>query len=131
MAGFSSLTRNAEEIATAAKKILVPTQKPEKTESFEQALARLNLTQADLKEKQKNFLRLAFTFAAVAGVILTYAVYLLFFGSFNAFMLAFIVSLIALSFAFRFHFWWFQVKKRKLGCSIKEWYESSAGEDNQ
>jgi len=26
---------------------------------------------------------------------------------------------------FRYHFWWFQVKKRKLGCTFEEWKEST------
>jgi intracellular multiplication protein IcmV len=37
------------------------------------------------------------------------------------------VSLVAFANAFRAHFWYFQTKQRKLGCTIQEWLNAGVG----
>jgi hypothetical protein len=34
-------------------------------------------------------------------------------------------SLLCLSFAFRYHFWMFQIKRGELGCTFKDWYNAT------
>lgn len=92
------------------------------TESFDEAMTRLKLNEADIQLKQKSLFRLSMVMVAVAAAIFIYACYQLFFGSFKACIVSLVVMMIALVLAFRYHFWYFQIKQRKLGCTYEEWY---------
>jgi intracellular multiplication protein IcmV len=90
-------------------------------EAFSQAMVRMGVTEADLGERLKQY-RLYFLMLAGFGVlILFYALYVLFFGEFMPFVISLIVSSLAFIRALQYHFWGFQIKHRKLGCSLNEW----------
>lgn len=105
--------------------IFVP-KKPKFSESFEEALQRLELSEKDLQQRKEEFTRLFLFFTILSLSVISYGIYLAYKGSFGASLIAFCLSLYALTQAFRFHFWLFQLKNRKLGCTIKEWFNSSA-----
>lgn len=104
------------------KRLFVPSSTTA-TETFDEALARMNITESDLSLKQKALLRLSIVMVAVAGLVLIYTGYQLFYGSFKAVLVSLVVMLVALVLAFRYHFWYFQIKQRKLGCTYQEWYK--------
>lgn len=93
-------------------------------ETFEEAMSRLDLTEADLKQRQREFLRLFYFFLILAVCVIIYGLHTALKGHLLPSLIAFCLSLYALAQAFRFHFWLFQIKHRKLGCSIKEWLNS-------
>ena len=97
-------------------------QPKEAKESFEKVQARLNLTDEQLVAKQRSLFRLSMLMCAFAISMLGYTVYQCFNGYFVAIVLSFIVSLLAFSFAFRYHFWYFQIREHKLGCSVRSWF---------
>ncbi|MFI4918342.1 MAG: type IVB secretion system protein IcmV [Legionellales bacterium] len=103
------------------KRLLVP-ENPTATESFDAAMERLGISDADLLIKQKALFRLSTLMLFLAGLILIYAGYHLFYGAFKAAIVSFVVMLIALVLAFRYHFWYYQMKTRKLGCTFNQWY---------
>lgn len=105
----------------------VPTAAREET--FEQAAERLQLTEADIKERQQSFLRLAIILVAFTIITLLYTLYLLWSAEFGGGVLAFVVSLISAVTAARYHFWYFQVKNRKLGCTVREWLDAKVQGD--
>lgn len=105
--------------------ILIP-KRARYSETFEEAMKRLSLTEADLVRQERDFTRLFYFFVALSTAIILYGLYLAFKGSFVPALIAFCLSLYSFSQAFRFHFWLFQIKHRKLGCTIKEWFNSSA-----
>ncbi|STX40969.1 intracellular multiplication protein IcmV [Legionella donaldsonii] len=108
-------------LANGFKRMFVPQQNA-KGESFENAMARLNLSEKDLIAKQSALHRLSILMCGAALFIFAYAVYHLFYGSYRAVIVSLVIMMIALVLAFRYHFWYFQIKERKLGCSISEWY---------
>jgi intracellular multiplication protein IcmV len=93
-----------------------------KTESFDLAATKMNLTENDLLLKQTALFRLSIVMLTAAVMILVYAGFQLFHGSLKAFSVSLVVMMIALALAFRYHFWYFQIKHRKLGCTFREWY---------
>jgi intracellular multiplication protein IcmV len=97
-------------------------QKNSTTESFDTAAAKMHLSDAELLVKQSALFRLAVVMLILAFIILGYSGYQLFYGSLKAFSVSLVVTLIALTLAFRYHFWYFQIKHRKLGCTFNEWY---------
>ena len=103
-------------------KFFIVPRKATKTETFEQATEKLHLNDEELSLKQKALLRLSLLMLILAIIIFIYSVLHLYWGSFRAFFVSLAVTCIALSLAFRYHFWYFQIKHRKLGCTVEEWY---------
>lgn len=103
------------------KKLFVP-EKDIETESFDEATNKLDINDASLLAKQNALFRLSILMLIVAFGILGYAGYQLFYGSFKAMLVSLVVTFIALTLAFRYHFWYFQIKSRKLGCTFDEWF---------
>jgi intracellular multiplication protein IcmV len=100
---------------------LIPNRQ-EAVESFEAAQKRMQLTEAQLLTQQNSFLRLAYLMAVAAVFLFVYMLYNLIHAYFLASWVTWIVMLLALGLAFRYHFWYFQIKQRKLGCTIREWF---------
>lgn len=111
------------------KRLFIP-QHNVASESFNAAMTRLKISEADLLAKQKGLYWLSIIMVLTATFILFYTGYQLFYGTFKAAVVSIVVMMIALVLAFRYHFWYFQIKKRKLGCTLKEWYRQGLlGED--
>lgn len=91
-------------------------------ESFKEATTKLQLDDASLLSKQNALYRLSMLMLVLAFFVLGYSGYQLFYGSFKATIVSIVVTLIALVLAFRYHFWYFQIKHRKLGCTFDEWF---------
>lgn len=113
-------------------KALFVIQQEKKTESFDKAIIELNLDEASLLKKQKALLRLSKIMVFSAALILGYAAYQLCLGSFRAFLISLIVMFISLTLAFRYHFWYFQIKEHILGCTFRQWFRQGLlGEQNE
>jgi intracellular multiplication protein IcmV len=115
-------------LTNGAKTMFVP-QKKVAGESFEEAIAKFKVSEEDLYKKQTALYRLSLLMSGAALFIFAYAVYHIFYGNFKAALVSLVLTLLALVFAFRYHFWYFQIKKRKLGCTIKEWYKEGLMSD--
>ena len=113
----------SQQTGSIVKDLVVP-KKATRTETFEEALGRLDLTEADLIERKKEFTRLVYLFLGLACIIIGYAIYMIIRGYPIVGLISFCISLYALAQAFHFHFWLFQMKNRKLGCTLKEWFYS-------
>ena len=118
--GLDSIKQTTRGIYGSAKELVTPEQAA-RTETFEQALERLNLTEADLAKQKIQFTRLFYFFVVLAFTVFGYGIYIALQGNLLGFLIAFALTAYALSQAFRYHFWVFQITKRKLGCSIKDW----------
>jgi intracellular multiplication protein IcmV len=107
------------------KKVFVPSQvRPENTEaSFKEAMAKMHLTEESLIARRKALYRLCLLMTVLGFALLAYAVYHLIEGNYSAAVVSFVVSMIGFVLAFRYHFWYFQIKERKLGCTLREWYQ--------
>lgn len=108
-------------IATVCGTYLIPN-KIRKTESFKAAQTRLKLTDEALLTRQKGLFRLSLIMLGMAILIFAYTLYNLFYGYYLAVLVSTVVMFLALVLAFRYHFWYFQIKHHKLGCSIYEWF---------
>lgn len=102
-------------------KTLFQIKKATYTETFEEAIHRLGLNEQTLIARKREFIRLAIIFVLFACGILGYAIYLASQKQLVGCAIAFLFSLYALVNAFRFHFWFFQMQHRKLGCTFQEW----------
>lgn len=103
-------------------KSLFITPAPQREETFEQSMQRLGLSESDVLQAQRNYYIYAIIFAVIGAVVILFGFYLLFFHrTFQGWLLAMAASALFLAQAFRYHFWYFQIKHRKLGCTFEEW----------
>ena len=109
-------------------KNLFSVRKPLYQETFEEAQARLSLTEEDIQLSIKNYRLYALLFLLLGLIVLFYSFYLLFrHGTFTGWLLGIASSGLFFSQAFRFDFWAFQIKRRKLGATFAEWKNSILG----
>ena len=92
-----------------------------KPESFGEAAQRLHLSKQDLKERYDKCRTTFLIFSSVTTVLGLYTLYLLFTGIVMGAVLAFVLTGLVGIHAFKYHFWMFQIKNEKLGCSFSEW----------
>lgn len=96
-------------------------------ETFDEALERMSITEADLKERYLDYQKMYYLFLAVASALFLYSFYLLFTGFLFAFFLSLSVTALSAVMAFKRHFWMFQVRQRRLGCTLREWWQDVSG----
>lgn len=127
--GFNELRTYARIIGANIKDLRTLPQ-PEHTETFTEAMQRLNVTEEDVKATGDRYLLYSVFFVALAAFAFAIGfVFLLGVGTFAAFILALACMTILLACAFRYHFWYFQIKHRKLGCTFDEWWRGTPSAD--
>ena len=116
-----TVAQNAEHIKDGYKKFFAVDKNSIKKETFEEALHRLNITETAIQERRILFHRFSIFFLILSIGMLIYTIYCFT----NLYIQAGLISLgifcALLGFAFKYNFWSFQIKQRKLGCTFDEW----------
>ncbi len=118
--GYRQLVETNRSLFSFAKKFFIPEQATTQ-ESFDQALARLRVTEADLTQRIKEFTRLLWIWIVLLIVCIAYSLHLLTEHALRGFFPCLGLSFVILTQVFRYHFWIFQVKHRRLGCTFRDW----------
>ena len=92
-------------------------------QTFDEALRQYNVDEKALLKKRNGLFRLSLLMCFLALIFLCYSMYLAVSGSWHATLLSLVITMLALVLAFRYHFWFFQIKQRKLGCTFQEWFK--------
>jgi intracellular multiplication protein IcmV len=103
----------------------------EKPESFDEALKRLALSETDLKNRYNSFRNTFIVFLVISIALLVYTLYLFYHGIFMGGILSLAVTALVGMHAFKYHFWMFQIKHRKLGCTLNEWTSNKINNNHQ
>jgi intracellular multiplication protein IcmV len=119
---LDNLKNNAKFTTDAAKSLFTPKQAT-MPETFDSAVDRLDLSEKDIKQRQTEFLRLYWFFTGFCVLMFVYGLYLVSKSSVNGFCVTFALAIYLLTQAFKYHFWYFQIKNRKLGCTLKDWFQ--------
>lgn len=122
--GLKSLKNNAFFFLDQAKQ-LFHMQEATRSETFEEAVERLELTPEMLQLQSKRFTVLTVLFLGAAFLVGLYSIFLLFHNNWMGAFISLSLMIYALSCAFRFHFWRFQIQQKKLGCTVREWFKTS------
>lgn len=121
--------KTQNQMVWGALKSLFSTPVPVREETFEQAVKRLGLTEDDIQTSISRYRTYALLFVGLALLVFIYAFFLLFYyGYLLAWLLAMAVCGLFLAQAFRFDFWAFQMRKRRLGITFNEWKQSILGQ---
>ncbi len=123
--GLKRLVSDGKSVHALAKEFFSLNKKRKtRTETFEEAKLRLRLTEQDLANRMKSLLQLTFVYLLFAIALLSYTVYLVVSGgALIGIFLSIMLTLVAFAMSYRENFWYFQMKKRRLGCSFKEWLQ--------
>ncbi len=91
-------------------------------ETFAEAMKRQKVTDAQLKETENAYFIYSIAFLVLGILMLIFGFYLLFgHHTFHGWILALASAAFLFAQSFRFSFWHFQIKFRKLGCTFEEW----------
>lgn len=91
-------------------------------ETFADAMQRLQLTEADLTRIHHNYRVLMAVFLLLGVAVSGWGIWLLFKKhTFSGLVLGLAAAGLAFVNAFRYHFYAFQIRHRKLGCTFDEW----------
>lgn len=126
--GYQYLKGSFQSTFRFATKLFKPA-KATHHETFEESLARLQLKDEDLLQRKKEFTMLFYFYMVMTVGLLAYGLRVAFHKQMWGFIICFMLMLYCLSQAFHFHFWLFQLKHRKLGCTIQEWWASKVSGD--
>jgi len=99
-------------------------------ESFSHAVSRLALDEQHLIQIQNGYLRNAIIMFFLGIFFGIMGIYLIFDGLVAAGLVTQLFTFLSFLFALYMHFWFFQIKNRKLGCSIKEWWDNKLIDSN-
>jgi len=112
-------------VVQAIKKMFVPdkAEVPDTEASFADAMKAQHLTEKSIVAQRQSLYRLSILMCVLAFGIFAYTIYLIIYAHYLAAGISFIMFLLGLVLAFRFHFWYFQIRERRLGCSFEEWFQ--------
>ncbi len=122
--GYDHIKQDGITVGKIAKNVFQKEKKTERKETFEEAMKRFNLSEDDIQDRMKKSRQLVFTFLGISGLLFIYLIYQWSVGHTLSGFIVFILMGLTLAYAFREHFNLFQMRKRQLGCSHKEWFKS-------
>ena len=117
---FDRTKNTLAQILDLGKIYFIPMKQHEKA-SFETEKSRLNLTDDELSAKQRSLFRLSILMLCVAVIVFFYALYQFLYGTILGAIPSCTIFAVALALSFRCHFWYYQIKERKLGCTFEDW----------
>ncbi len=95
--------------------------KDRRVETFNQAISRHQLEEADIQQIKKRFYIFSIFFLVMALALVIYAIDSFVKGGFTTGIVTLCLSTFVTAQSFRYHFWYFQICKRKLGCTFRDW----------
>lgn len=90
-------------------------------ETYEEAVVRLSLSQEEINKKKNQYLMASSIYVLFGLLSLVYAVSFLKTVKWYGCFLATMVAIIFFAHAFQTHFWYTQMRKKKLGINFREW----------
>jgi len=127
--GFGTIKKNTQYYYEQAK-ALASVEKPTHSETFEEAAERLNLSPEFLERQKKRYLLLSIFFVFLALSLGVYAGFFIVKKYWMGAVMCCSLTFFALTYAFRYHFWYFQIKHKKLGCKLRDWFRSMPSKGN-
>jgi intracellular multiplication protein IcmV len=119
--GYDTLKdQNALIWSTVKQAFVKPT--PGQEETFAAAMKRLKLTEADVRKQASQYRRFALLFVAIGFLTFYYSFYLLFrHTAVLSWLLGISVTALFFAQAYKYDFWAYQIRQRKLGATFAEW----------
>lgn len=119
---WGDLKENNHMITSLAKGMLKADTAVPRQETYEEAVVRLNLNDEAIAARKKDLFLMAGFFSVLAIAVFIYGFYLLLFqGMILAFFMGVALAFLLTALAFRQHFWYIQMKYKRLGLTFNDW----------
>jgi intracellular multiplication protein IcmV len=127
--GYGQVKSNTVTIIAIVKSLFFPKESG-RVETFNEAQERFDMSDEEVQQTGQTYLYYSIFFALLSLIVIGYSFYLVIdFRSFSGFLLGVACAALFGSQAFRYNFWYFQIKHRKLGCTVQEWWKKSINGD--
>lgn len=107
---------------------IMPCFRPEETDakdSFNEAIKKLNLSEDDINLRKQEFQNLFILHLFISALVFCYSMYLFATNNWGGGLMTLCIFCYPLAITFKFHFWLYQMKTRKLGHSLRDWWDSN------
>lgn len=119
--GWHDLKKNASTISDLYRSLFKSRTVSVFRETFEEAVERMGLSEADIAQVGRMYYVRSLVFAGVFLLGLAYQFFLLSHHYWGAALVMLSIDFMILSFWFREHFWYTQIKHRRLGLTFSQW----------
>ena len=123
--GMEQIKGNIQAIGAMANGLFKVKERIVRKETFEQCMQRYGLGEADLKKRMRATLRLVWCCLGFSLLMLAYTIYLFVCHLALSGFVTLILTILLWAYAFREHFNYFQMKRRRLGCTFKDWLDGT------
>ena len=121
-ASWESLKKNGKTVASLLNDLKTPDlSQPINKVSFDEAMKRYGLTDKDMQKRMQSHWYVAVVCAVLGVGTLGWTIHLLTKSLFLSSLVSLALAALMLVYAFREHFYYFQMKKRRLDCTVREW----------
>ena len=97
--------------------------KPETPRSVEDIAHEMGLSQEEVQRRQRGLWWMTILMLVLALAMFSYTLYHLIYLNWLAVSVSTMVTLLTLGFAFRYHFWYYQIQRGQFGCTFAEWFK--------
>jgi len=102
-----------------------------KKETFEEAIKRFGFSEADIVRRAQSHFKVALFCGCLGAVAIVLMIYLFMKTMLLSSLVALSVAILMFSYAFREHFYYFQMKQRRLDCTVSEWFSNLLGRERK
>lgn len=122
--GYNQFKMGADYLKSVGAGILKTPDKNLK-ETFEESVVRQDLSDEHLDEMQKIYFRNAIYYFFLGLVFAAHSLYRFYMLHLAAGFVSLLLAILIFASCVTSHFWYYQIKNRKLGCTFKEWYNNT------
>jgi len=115
---------NAKTITGILKDVKTEAEKPVVKATFAETVKKFGLSESDLNARMKSYFRVAVLCAILGLAAFCWTIFLLSKLMFLSSLMALSLSALMFAYAFREHFYYFQIKQKRLDCTFSEWFSS-------
>jgi intracellular multiplication protein IcmV len=127
--GFNEVKNNTNVIWSILRSLVVPATST-RSETFSQAMKRLKVSDEEVETRKETYINYTLFFLTLAVMLVAYSFYLaIVHRTVAGFALGIVCAGLFLTQAFKFHFWYTQIKLRKLGLTYEDWLKTITGGD--
>ena len=120
---YDELSTNVKSTLGLVRMVFSRSTKQPQPETYEESVARLNLTEEQLISRKKVFLYSALIYSFFAIGLFIYFIYLVVNSHLYAAAFDLILTGLITVTAYHEHLWYMQMQKRKLGCTFHDWLD--------
>lgn len=92
--------------------------------NFNAEMARLNLSAQAVEDIKNGYFRNFLIFLALGFLLGIYSIYRFYLAQWMSGWVSMMLMIIVFCAGLMSHFWYFQIKNKKLNCTLKEWYQN-------